>query len=430
MATSAVPPSPSPDVVSGTPLGACPGASPGASGEPPALPFHQAHALAPAPVLRELRAHRPITRVRTPAGDEAWLVTRYDDVQRLLGDERLGLAHRDPEHAARTSQSVFFGGPSGNFDTEHADRARMRSLLRPYFTPKRMRALRPRIEAITDRLLDDLAAGTTPADLHEALTLPLPLLVICELLGVPYRDRDRFRAWSQGIADLNDRRRSEEALGALWSYMHGLVAERRARPGDDVISGLCAAEDDELDDASVAFLAAVLLFAGHETTVVQLDLGVLRLLTHPQQRRALLADPSLAAGAVEELLRASGAGGGGVPRYARTDLDVGGVTVRAGELVILSIGAANHDDTRFPDPEVFDITRLSGGHLAFGHGAHYCLGAPLARLELQVALPRLLSRFPDLRLAVPLHRIRARRDKLTGGVTALPVTWRTASVKR
>lgn len=389
----------------------------------PTLPFEQPDVLAVPPLLHRLQAERPITRVRTSTGDEAWHVARYAELKQLLGDARLGRSHPDPEHAPRISDSILFGGPAENYETEDADHTRMRALLTPYFSARRMEALRPRVEALVDELLDALAAMTPPVDLHEALSFPLPVLVICELLGVPFEDRTKFRAWSQGMADLHDRQRADAALTSLIRYMGELVTYKRAHPGDDVISGLCAAEDGTIADDHIAFLAAVLLFAGHETTVVRIDLGTLLLLTNPDQRAALLSDRSLLTGAVEEILRASSTGGGGLPRYPREDIEIGGVTLRAGEAVLLDIGAANHDERAFRDPGRFDVARQPNSHLTFGYGPRFCIGAPLARIELQAVFERLVPRFPTLRLAVPIGQLRTRADLLTGGLAELPVTW-------
>ncbi|MGC7101074.1 cytochrome P450 [Amycolatopsis lurida] len=385
------------------------------------LPFEQAVPLETAPRLRELCARGAIHRVRTAVGDEAWLVTSHAQVRTLLDDDRLGRAHPDPDTAARTGESALFGGPQGDFDTEHADHARMRSLLQPHFSPGHLRGLRSRVESLTTRLLDELAAQGPPADLHAALAVPLPILVICELLGVPYEDRDRFRAWTADAANTRDRARSERGLGELFGYGRELVARKRNEPGDDVISRLCATEDVTDDEA--AMLSMALLFAGHETTVVQIGLGALLLLTNPEQWQALVDDPGLVGNAVEEMLRAPGKGGGGIPRYARTDLDIDGVTVRAGDLVLLDSGAANHDPAVFPDPDRVDVTRAAGAHLSFGRGARYCIGAPLARLELQEVFTQLTARFPELRLAVDVDELRLRRDVLTGGLVDLPVRW-------
>lgn len=362
-----------------------------------------------------------VHRIRTATGDAAWLVTEHAQVRRLLSDERLGRSHPDPDNAARTGDSALFGGPLGNFDTEPTDSARMRALLQPHFTPKLMRALRPRVETLTADLLDELAEHGSPADLHEALALPLPILVICELLGVPYEDRPQFRAWAEAAANTVDRARSEHGLADLFGYGRQLVARKRARPGDDVITRL--AETDGVSDDEAAMLSMALLFAGHETTVVQLGMGALLLLTNGDQWQALLADPGLVPNAVEEILRAPNRSGGGLPRYARTDLELDGVTVRAGELVLLDNGSANHDGTVFTDPDRFDVTRQAGAHLTFGHGPRYCIGAPLARIELQAVFAQLVPRFPDMRLAVPETELTIRRDTLTGGLTALPVAW-------
>lgn len=385
------------------------------------LPLERDHLLEVPPLLRRLQGEGPIHRVRTQVGDEAWLVTRYEEVRQLLGDDRLGRSHPDPDNAARSGDSVLFGGPLGDYDTERADSARMRSLLQPHFSPKRMRALRPRVEALAGELLDDLAQRTPPADLNEALAIPLPILVICELLGVPYEERTQFRAWTHAAADVRDRSRSEQGLADLFTYGQKLVARKREHPEDDVISRLCAV--DGVPDDEIAGLSMALLFAGHETTVVQLGMGMLLLLTHPAQRQTLLDDPSLVAGAVEEMLRAPGKGGGGIPRYAHTDVDLGDVTVRAGDLVLLDNGAANHDERAFPDPDRFDVARHAGSHLTFGHGPHYCIGAPLARIELRAVFAQLIPRFPGIRLAVPAEELRLRSDQLTGGLAELPVNW-------
>ena len=283
-----------------------------------------------------------------------------------------------------------------------------------------MRALRARVEQLTAALLDDLAGNGPPADLHQALALPLPIQVICELLGVPYADRDQFRTWSEATGDVRDRARSERGLGELFGYGRELVARKRNQPGDDFISRLCA---DGLGDDEIAMLSMGLLFAGHETTVVAIGMGALCLLANPGQQQALINDPSRITAVVEELLRAPGHSGRGIPRYARTDLRIGQVTVRAGDLVLLDNRAANHDPAVFPRPGAFDITRQGPPHLTFGHGARYCLGAPLARIELQAVFSQLPARFPKMRLTVPARRLRLRRDTVTGGLAELPVEW-------
>ncbi|MFT7835994.1 cytochrome P450 [Saccharothrix sp. BKS2] len=385
------------------------------------LPFDRDHPLRTPPALSALIHRGPVHRVRTVVGDEGWLVTDYAEVRALLSDDRLGRAHREPATAARAGASALFGGPMGDFDTERADHLRMRRLLQPHFTPRRMRVLQPRVEALADRLLDEMADFTPPVDLHQVLALPLPILVICELIGVPYADRDDFRAWSDAAGDVRDAARSFEGLGRLYEYGRRLVARKRVEPADDVLSWLC--ESADVGDEEAAVLSMGLLFAGHETTVVQIGMGALGLLAEPDQWRALAEDPGLVPGAVDEIMRIPGSSGGGVPRYARVDLEVCGVAIRAGDLVLLDIGAANHDPAVFPDPDRVDVSRRAAHHLSFGQGLHYCIGAPLARIELQAVFSRLPARFPTLRPAVPPEGLRLREDTLTGGLTALPVTW-------
>jgi len=389
---------------------------------PVQLPFEQADPLQFPPRLRQLQAQGTVHRVRTAVGDEAWLVTRHREVRRLLDDERLGRrAHPEPDTAARVGESALLSrGLVGDFATEHADHQRMRALLQPHFAPKHMRALRPRIEALTTRLLDELTKQTRPADLHTALALPLPILVICELLGVPYADRDQFRSWTVDVGNMRDRARSEQGLADLVAYGRRLVAFKRRNPGDDVISRLCATEGVSDDEA--AALSMSLLFAGHETTVVRIGLTALLLLANPELWRALVGNPDLVPNAVEETLRTSRKVGI-ISRYARTDLEIDGVTIKAGELVLLHIGAGNHDPAVFADPDRADVTRSASGHLTFGYGARFCIGAPLARVELQIVFSQLVSRFPTLRLAADVKDLALRDDQLAGGLSELPVRW-------
>ena len=391
----------------------------------PSMPFEQPHPSRPAPLLRALQTRGPVHRVRTRAGDEAWLVTGYEQVRQLLGDDRLGRAHPEPDRAARANDSAVYGGrPLDNHDTEQADRAWFRDLLRPFFTAPRMRALRPRVRKLVDELLDGLAAAPRPADLNRHLSEPLPVRVICELLGVPAGDPVRLRAFSEAVAAADDRRRSETGLAELSAHLRPLAT--RAHP-EGIVAELRRAHGGALGDDVIASVAAMILFAGTETTVTQLGYGALLLLTNPDQRQAIVAAPQRLTAAVEECLRAGNAGvnagGNGIPYYARTDLDVGGVRIRAWDLVLLDTGAANHDERVFGEPDRFDIGRPPNGHLSFGHGVHYCIGAPLARLELHAALSGLIRRFPTMRLAVPLASLRSRDDLVTGGLAELPVTW-------
>jgi cytochrome P450 len=385
------------------------------------LPLDQPDPLEPPVGLRGLQLRGSVHPVITAVGDPAWLVTGRAEVLTWLDDERLGRSHPDPVRAARTGESMLFGGPSGAFDTEKADHTRMRALLQPHFTPARMRALRPWVQQLTGELLDSMAAGDQPCDLIQAVAVPLPVLVICELLGVPASDRDRFRAWTRDAANVADRQRSMAGLGALFSYGQQLVAAKRDQPADDVISRLAATPG--VGTVEAAQLSMFLLFAGHETTVDQIGKGALQLLAAPGQWTALAQDPSRVSAAVEEILRTTGKGGGGIPRYARENLQIGGVDIATGELVIFDLGAANHDPAALADPDRYDPDRDNRRHLAFGHGLRYCIGAPLARIELQVVFTALTGRFPDLRLATDPHELTVDTDTLTRPLARLPVTW-------
>ncbi len=391
----------------------------------PQLPFPTPDPLGLAPALGPLREHTPVTRVRTRTGDEAWLVTTHEHVRALLGDPRLGRSHPEPEKAARLHDGVLLGGPSGDHEHEQESHRRMRRLLAPAFSARRMRALDDHVRALVATLVDDLLGRDRPADVHDALSVPLPTLVICELLGVPYADRDRFRVWSEQAGTLEGGS-SRAGITALGTYVWGLLAAKRETPGEDVLSDLVAAqrEDPTLTDLEVTGIATALLFAGHETTVNRIDAGILRLFPHEGPRCAV-GDEDVA-GFVEEILRLPGPGsgrGGGLIRYARTEVEVGDVVIAPGDAVVLSLGAANQDPAVFDAPATLDVGRVPNPHLGFGHGAHHCVGASLARIELRAVFAALPRRVPTLRVAVPLDGLLLRPDSLTGGLTELPVTW-------
>jgi cytochrome P450 len=373
-----------------------------------------------------------VRRVTTPAGDPAWLVSSYPAVKQLLNDPRLGRSHPDPDNAPRYTDAAIFGQPVGSPETERAEHAQMRALLTRSFSARRMEVLRPRVQELADGLIDELTRQTPPVDFHATVSFPLPVLVICQLLGVPFDDREDFRRWSDDAADMTDAHRSRAGWGRLFTYMLQLVGRKRERPAEDVISDLLAVQaySSALTDDGIAQLTAGLLFAGHETTVSAIDRGVVLLATNPAQRRALRADPTLISSAVEEVLRhpdpvqpVDVPQAGGLPRYAHADIQVDGVTIAAGELVLLALHAANVDTSVFPRPQEFDVSRADNPHMTFGHGAHYCIGAPLARIELQVVLGTLVERIPSLRLAVPVDQLRPKSHLLTGGLAELPVVW-------
>lgn len=286
---------------------------------------------------------------------------------------------------------------------------------------RRVQRLEPEIERITVERLDAMAAGERPAELVRAFALPIPSLVICELLGVPYTERRGFQCDTATILDLDATpEQRAEAVADFGAYLRELVARKRVESGDDLLSGLMS--DGELTDAELAGIGMLLLIAGHETTANMLALGAFALLTAPEQRAAVRDAPS-AAGAVEELLRYLSILHGAVTRTARVDLEIGGAPIGAGDTVAVSLPAANRDPERFDAPEILDVGRSAAGHLAFGHGIHQCLGQHLARSEMVIAYPALLRRFPGLRLAVPAGEIPMRAQMMVYGVHRLPVTW-------
>jgi cytochrome P450 len=389
----------------------------------PRLPFERAGVLDLPWLYRELRRNQPVSLVRTPAGDVGWLVTSYHHVKALLGDDRLGKAHPEPELAARYSASALQGGPLGDPATEREEYALMRRLLTPAFTPRRMEAMRPVVQAMVDDLLDQMAGQTPPVDFSDEVSFPLAILVICRLLGVPGGDREHIRRWADAAAALHDVEQAGAGFGSLVGYVDELVKIKRDQPAEDIISDLVAAseQNEKLTELYIATLVAGILFAGHDTTVLRLDYGTLRLLMRPDLREALRRDPSLAGPAAEEVLRVAAPSRPPTLRWARTDLEVGGARIRAGDLVMLATQAANMDEQVFGEPDRFDLTREPNPHVAFGYGHHFCLGASLARIEMQALFGSLFHRFPTLRLAVPIEQLLVREDN--GGLEALPVAW-------
>jgi cytochrome P450 len=391
----------------------------------PRLPHARAAALDLPPGLRAVAASGPVTRVVTAVGDEAWLVTGYDEVRALFADPRLGRSHPDPERAARISDTAAMGGPSGDHATERSEHHRLRTLLVPAFTARRMERLRDRLQAAVDRLLDALGDTPQPADLHAALSAPLPVLATCALFDVPPADEPACLAWSAAISGRFDSAAeagcgspAATALDELGCYVERLVLDRdRSAPG--LVTELLAAP---LHPDEIVGLAA-LLFGGHDITSARLDAGALLLMTFLAERALLDADPRLWPDAVEEILRMSAPVEHGFPRYASADIDIGGVTVRAGEAVLLAGPAANRDPRAFPEPDRFDVRRRPNPHLALGHGSGFCLGAALARMEMEIALRSLFDRYPGLQPAVAPDGIALRATHLMGGMVALPVRW-------
>ncbi|TDC59568.1 cytochrome P450 [Micromonospora sp. KC207] len=392
---------------------------------PPQLDFDRDDVLDVIPLMRILQAQGPVRKVRTPFGSEAWVVTHHQAIRDLVTDPRIGRTHPDPESAARVFAAAL-GGPLGEHDDEQMNRAhqRMRRFLAGAFSPGRMRAMRPMIEARASALLDDLAAAERPADLHELVSWPLPVLVICDLLGVPDLEIERFRELSEAALDMANWAGAAAAWTELTDYMGGLVDRKRGAPRDDVLSMLIAEQaESDLGDDELVQMAAGLLAGGFETTVARIDLGTVLLVTNPAAADAVRADPDKVVGAVEEILRLAVPGGGALPRYAQEDIEIGGVTIARGDAVVFDANTANRDPRVFPDPDRFDITRSPNPHLSFGYGPSACIGSALGRIELQVVFTLLLQRFPTLRLAVPVQELMVRPNTLLGGLAALPVTW-------
>ncbi|MGW2920970.1 cytochrome P450 family protein [Streptomyces angustmyceticus] len=391
----------------------------------------------PYPAYAALREAGPVHRITAADGNPAWLVTRYDDVRSGLADPRLSL---DKRHAAPGGYQGFSLPPAldanlGNMDPP--DHTRIRRLVAKAFTPRRVEALRAPTRKTADALLDAMAERGR-ADLIADYAGPLPITVICDLLGIPHRDRRDFLAWSDALITPDPSRPElmKEAIGAMQEFYTGLIAAKRAEPGDDLLSDLIAVRDDpapgegageegseRLSEDELTSLAFLLLFGGYENTVHLIGNAVLTLLDHPDQLRQLQRDPAELPAAVEEFLRYDGPGPLSLRRFPTEDLEIGGVRIAAGETVLLAIASANRDPERFPDPATFDRGRDRSGHLALGHGIHYCLGAPLARMETVIALEALLDRFPGLRLDVPRGDLRHRRALRSRGLISLPIAF-------
>jgi cytochrome P450 len=384
-------------------------------------------ALAPPAEWAELRAKCPVAHVRFPSGDQATLLTRYDDVRQVLSDPRFG---RSSEDAAQMSDSggVFDSALATALPQTGEAHQQWRRLLNRWFTARRMAALRPRIAEMAERLIDEMVEQGQPADLKAALGFPLPVWVICDMLGVPDADRDRFSHWSDLLLNLTRYTREDVAAGEaeFFAYMGGHIAAKRAHPGDDVLSELIAAGEAEADPWSDTKLIATglgLLIAGHETTANMIGKMVAMLLSDRSRWEQLLADPSLVRTAVEETLRLDTNAGFGMVRYLDEDIDVADTELPSGTTVVCSMAAANRDEHVFDHADEMDLARSPNPHLTFGTGPHSCLGQALARTELQVTLEVLLRRLPTLALAVPAKELQRVEGLAVGGLSEVPVRW-------
>ena len=374
----------------------------------------------PYSVHARLRARRPVTPVVLPGGTGTWLITGYAAARAALADPRLSKHmpgwHPEPD-------SIFAALDLHMLNSDPPDHERLRRLVSKAFTARRVERLRPRITAITAGLLEDMSTRTE-ADLLASFAFPLPITVICELLGIPAGDRDDFRTWSATIVSNAAAPEVFQAHAtAMARYFVALLAAKRREPGDDLLSALIAARDEEdsLSENELVSMVFLLLVAGHETTVNLIASGVLALLLNPAELARLRAEPALIGGAVEELLRYVNPVNHTTFRCAAEPVEIGGVRISRGDPVLVALSGANRDPARFGDPDRLDLGRDSAGHLAFGHGIHYCLGAPLARLEAEIAVSALLARFGSISLAVPAESLRWRPSTLIHGLESLPV---------
>ncbi|KIZ17344.1 cytochrome P450 [Streptomyces natalensis] len=374
-----------------------------------------------------LRTEQPISKISLPDGSWAWLATRYHDIRAILGDTRFS--------SDTTLHGYPLSGMTGGGNTQNRgfirrdppEHTRLRRMVTREFMVKRVEALRPEIQRITDELCDAMERDGGPVDLVEALALPVPSLVISLLLGVPYDDHEVFQRLtgtllSRTVAD----EEREAARIELRDYLDRLVTAKEAAPGDDILGRLITEQQQtgEITHDEVAAFAALLLIAGHETTANMIGLSALTLMRDPESAERLRRDPGLIRGAVEELLRFHSIIRNGPRRVATTDIEIDGHLIRAGEGVVAAVPSANRDEAVFPDADRLDITRPNAQHhVAFGYGIHQCLGQALARVELQVVLATLLRRFPAMRPAVPVDEIPFRTDMAIYGCHALPVTW-------
>jgi len=385
-------------------------------------------------VFAQMREHDPVLCQPGIDGETLiWFVSRHEDAaamllddERFVRDERLALT--EEERAARPMPPGLDLIENHMLNRDGDDHRRLRRLVTKAFTPKMVEQLRPRIQAIADELIDGVEAQGQ-MDLSADYAFPLPITVIAEMLGVPSADHARFKEWSDAIITpvLDDEalERFSTQMGEFVAYLTEFFAARRAEPRDDLVSALLAARDenDALSEAELFGTVVLLIVAGHETTVGLIGNAVVSLLANPDQLELVRADPSLLRGAVEEVLRYEGPVERTLNRWAATDIEIGGQTIRRGESVIAILNAADRDPERFPEPDRLDVRRADTKHLAFGRGSHYCLGAPLARLETEIALETLFRRLPGLRLAVEPAELVWRATPTFRRVEALPVVW-------
>lgn len=384
----------------------------------------------PYPFYARLRAEAPIFRTTLPSREPAWLVTRYDDAVALLKDDRLAKDRRNalaPGLKAPWVPAMLRPLAQNMLDLDAPDHTRLRGLVHKAFTARLIERLRERIQGLCDDLLA-AAQRRGQLDLIHDYAVPVPATIIAELLGVPVADRERFHAWSTRMVSTSTPADMVRLLPALWQflrYLRRLIALRRADPRDDLTSALIAAEEagDTLSEDELLAMMVILLIAGHETTINLIGSGTLALLEHPGQLQRLRNEPALIKPAVEELARFTSPVELATERYARVDIPVHDVVIPRGEKVLVVLGSANRDERQFANPDVLDITREPNKHLAFGQGAHYCLGSPLARMEGQIAIGTLIERLPALRLVRQPAELRWNKGLFVRGLRQLPLAF-------
>lgn len=386
----------------------------------------------PFPFLAGLRKSQPVYRTTLLDKTPVWLITRYEDVTALLKDERFVKNRRTamtPEQLRKMPwvPPMFRPLERNMLDLDHPDHTRLRALVHKAFTPSLIGQMRDRIQTLADELLEGVASKGE-MDLINDYALPLPMTIITEILGVPTSDRDKFHKWSKAVVSLTSPKATLRVIPNVWMftrYLRRFFRERRRDPRDDLASALIQAEEagDKLSEDELLAMVFLLLIAGHETTVNLIGTGMLALLGHPDQMARLHRNPSMIKTAVEELLRYSSPVFMSTERYAREDLNIQGVTIPRGAMTLGVIGSANRDETVFEHADTLDVTREPNKHLSFGQGIHFCLGAPLARLEGQIAINTLLRRMPDLHLSVAIDSLRWRPSIFLRGLESLPTTF-------
>ncbi|TCO53580.1 cytochrome P450 [Actinocrispum wychmicini] len=393
----------------------------------PLFPFEGPRSVDPAPQAVQMQAVDPVPRVRLASGRQVRLATRYDDVRRVLTDSALSRAGCVGPGAPTIVPGAMSGSISGDLlsNMDPPRHTRLRRLVAKAFTAGHVELLRPRLAQVVDELLCDMVVKGAPADLVASLADPLPAIVLCDLLGVPFPERDLLYAWLHAATD-PEALDLDAATTEASTYLLDLIERKRADPADDLLTALVDVRDgtDRLTEPELLMTMLSLFGAGQETTSSQLAKSVLVLGRHPDQWDRLVADPGLVPRAIDELLRYVGLGHAAFPRMASAGLELSGVAVRPGEAIFPVLGVANRDPVVFPDPDRFDVTRADAGlHLSFGRGIHFCLGAPLARLQLRVALTALVTLLPTLRLADPDAEPDWNPRTMAGGLSTLLVTW-------